>query len=49
MTVPTRRKVFPDDIYTVMAAGGTFFLLAALGVVLYYLDIHYGYLGLFVA
>ena len=47
MPAPTRRKVYPNDIYTGLAAGGAFFLFVALCAVLYYLDRHYGFIGLF--
>ncbi len=47
MPAPTRRKVYPNDIYTGIAAGGLFFMLVAFFSVLYYLDVHYGFMGLF--
>ncbi len=49
MPAPTRRKVYSNDIYTGLAAGGLFFLLVALAAVFYYMDVHYGFLGIFSA
>lgn len=49
MPAPTRRKVYPNDVYTFLMGAGSVFLLAAFVAVLYYLDSHYAVFGLFSA
>ena len=47
MSPAPRRKSYPNDAYTWMSAAALFFLLCVMAIVLYRLDVHYGFLGLF--